>query len=102
MMVFPIWIEHALDVAVQGSHVADPREHRRAARRGDQDQRLHGRLPLCSLMLGFWQLRDVVAGIFKGDEVATARQRYWIVEGTFPAAASHSRAVAMVPNPNLA
>jgi len=26
MLVFPVGIEHALDVAVQGSHDADPRK----------------------------------------------------------------------------
>jgi hypothetical protein len=35
------------------------------------------------------KLRDVVAGIFKGDEPTTARQRDWIVEVTFPTAISH-------------
>ena len=44
MMVFAIGIEHALDVAVQRSHDADAREHRRAAR--DQDQGFHSGLPL--------------------------------------------------------
>jgi hypothetical protein len=32
MVVFPIRIEHALDMAVQGSHDANARKHRRAAR----------------------------------------------------------------------
>jgi hypothetical protein len=36
-------------------------------------------------MLCLRKLRDVGAGVPKGDEVATARQPYWIVEGSFPA-----------------
>jgi hypothetical protein len=39
-------------VAVQGSHDADARKHRRAARRRHQDQAFHGGLPLRGLMLG--------------------------------------------------
>jgi hypothetical protein len=30
MVVFPFWIEHPLDGAVQRAHDADPSEHRRA------------------------------------------------------------------------
>jgi hypothetical protein len=45
MMILPIWIEYALNAAVQGSHDADASEHRRPARRRDQDQGFHCRLP---------------------------------------------------------
>jgi hypothetical protein len=48
------------------------------------------------------KLGDVVAGVLQGDEVATARERYRIVKATLPLAISHSRAVAIVPNPNRA
>jgi hypothetical protein len=50
-----------------------------------QDQRLHGRLPLRGLMLGFRKLGDVLAGLLdEGDELATAWQRYCIIiKGTF-------------------
>jgi hypothetical protein len=41
MVVFPIWIEHALNVAVQCSHDADVREYRWPAQRRDQDQGFH-------------------------------------------------------------
>jgi hypothetical protein len=75
---------------VQCPHEANPREHRRALRRGDQDQGFHGGLPLCGLVLGLRKLRDVP--ILKGDEIATARQRYWIIKGPFPATLSHWRA----------
>jgi hypothetical protein len=50
---------------------------------------LHCRLPFCGLVFGPWQLRDVLAGILKGDEGATARQRYWIIERPFPTTLSH-------------
>ena len=39
----------------------------------NQDQGFHCSLPLCGLVLG--KLGDVVAGVPKGDEAATARQR---------------------------
>src|SRR5258707_2915247 len=35
-------------------------------------------------MLGLRKSRDVVAGIFKVDELATARQWDWLVKPTFP------------------
>jgi len=68
------------------------REHRRSARRRDQDQGFHGRLPFRGLMLGLRQLHNVGAGVLQRDELALARQRDWIIETTFPAAVSHSRA----------
>jgi hypothetical protein len=58
-------------------------------------------LPLRGLGLGLRKFRDVLAGVLKGDELATARQRYRLFEMSLPPAISHSRAVA-VPNPNLA
>jgi hypothetical protein len=61
MRIFAIRIKHSLAAAVQGSHDADAREHRRSAERHDQDQRLHGSLPPRSLMLG---LRPLHAAIF--------------------------------------
>jgi hypothetical protein len=45
MMGLPIRIELANLVAVQRLHDADPRQHRRAAFRRDQEQRLHRGLP---------------------------------------------------------
>jgi hypothetical protein len=38
---FAIGVKHALDVTVQRSHDADPREHRRTSERCDQHQRFH-------------------------------------------------------------
>jgi hypothetical protein len=92
MRVFPIGIELALDVAVQRSHNADPREHRRPARRRHQDQRFHRGLSLRGLVLGLRKLRDVVASILKRDELPAAGQGNGIVEGTFPAALSRHAA----------
>ena len=51
MMVFPVSIEHALDVTVQCPRHADAREHRITAALGDQQQRLHRRLPFFGIML---------------------------------------------------
>jgi hypothetical protein len=73
MMFFAIRIEHPLNVAVQGPHYADPRKHRRAAVRRDQYQGLHSRLPFRGLVLGLWQLGDVLAGVFKRDELTAAQ-----------------------------
>jgi hypothetical protein len=89
MMVFPIWIELANVAAVQCSHDANPRKHRWAARRRDQDQGFHCSLPFRGRMLGLRKLRDVLAGILKGDELAPAWQRYWIIKSPLPAALSH-------------
>jgi hypothetical protein len=43
-------------------------------------------------VIGLRKLRDVIAGVLKGDELATARQRYRIIKGPFPATLSHWRA----------
>src|SRR5258705_10947804 len=45
MMILPIWIEHALNMAVQGSRDADPREHRSPSQFGDRHQALNRGLP---------------------------------------------------------
>ena len=82
--VLAIWIELALNVAIQCPHDADPREHCRAARRRDQDQRFHRGLPLGGFVLGLRKLRDVVAGILERDELATAGQGDWIFEMAAP------------------
>ena len=91
MRVLAVGIEHALDVAVQRPHDADPCEHRRPARGRDQDQRLHRSLPLLGLVLGLWEFGDVPAGVLQGDEVTSARQWDRFVEPPFPTAISHRR-----------
>jgi hypothetical protein len=53
MMIFPVGIELANVMAVQRSHDADARQHRRAAVAfGDQDQSLNGCLPFLDLLFG--------------------------------------------------
>jgi len=61
VVILAIWIEHSLNVAVQGPHDADPREHGRPAGRRAQDQGFHPGVPLRCLMLGLRELRDVPA-----------------------------------------
>jgi hypothetical protein len=76
-----------LNVAtVQGSHNANPREHRRAAVAfGDQDQRFDCGLPFLDLLLGLRQLLNIFAGVLESDKLAAAGQRYRIFERPVPA-----------------
>ena len=90
MMVFPVRIEHALNVSVQCSHDADPGEHRRATGFSDQDQDLHRGLPFGGGVLGLRRLGDLVAGILERDEPASAGKRDWIVEGAAPFFVRHT------------
>jgi hypothetical protein len=71
-------------------HDADSGEHRRPTQRRDQDQGFHRRLPFLGFVLGLRQLRDVLAGNLKGDELATAGKRDRIVERPFPTAIATS------------
>jgi hypothetical protein len=89
MVVLPIRIKYALNVAVQCPHDADPGEHRRAARCRHQDQGFHCRLPLRGFVLGLRKLDDVIAGILERHELVTARQRYRIVKPSLPPTISH-------------
>jgi hypothetical protein len=75
MMVFPIRLKLANVAPVQCPRDTDASKHRRAARRRNQDQGFHRRLPLRRRVRGLRKLGDVLAGVLKGDEVATARQR---------------------------
>src|SRR5258705_13546686 len=52
MMVLPVRVKLPNVAAVQCSHDADAREHRRTARCRDKDQGFHGYLPFLGLMLG--------------------------------------------------
>jgi hypothetical protein len=58
MRVFAVRIEHALDAAVQRSHDADARKHRRAARCRDQDQGLYCVLPFRLIRFGLRERCD--------------------------------------------
>jgi hypothetical protein len=89
MMILSIRIKLANVAAVQRPHEANPRKHRRPARRRHQDQRFHGRLPLRGRVLGFRQFRDVIAGILEGDELAAARQRDRFLKTPLPTTISH-------------
>jgi hypothetical protein len=84
MMLFASWIKHPFDVAVQCLHDANPREHRRPVGLPDQDQGFHRCLPFLGFMLGLRKLRDVVAGILQGAQLAAAGQRYRFVETSGP------------------
>jgi len=74
MCLFPRTIKHPFSVAVQRSHDADPREHRWPAGRSDQDQDFHCSLPFRRCVLDRRKSRDVVAGVLKGGQRATAGQ----------------------------
>ncbi len=67
----------------------------------DRNRAIDRSLPFPRLLFGLRQLRDVGAGVVEGDEVATARQRYWIFQPWFPSAISHWRA-AITPSPSPA
>jgi hypothetical protein len=43
-------------------------------------------------MFGLREFRDVPAGVLESDDLATARQRYWIIKPSFPTTLSHWRA----------
>lgn len=60
-------------------------KHRRAAG-SRKDQRLHRRLSFRRIVLGLRKLRDVVAGVFKRDELATTGERDWNAKWSLPAA----------------
>jgi hypothetical protein len=74
VFVFAIRIEHPLDLSVQCPHEPNSSEHCRAAQRRDQDQGLHRCLPFLCLVNGDWKPGDVIAGVLKGDKLATAGQ----------------------------
>ena len=85
MMILAVWIELALHMPVQRSLDADPRDHRRAAKIGDQDQGFHGSLPFRCRVDGLRKLGDEVAGIAQCVERATVAQGYRFVELAGPA-----------------
>jgi hypothetical protein len=69
--------------------LACDRDHCWAAQRRHQDQRFHRRLPFRGPVLSLRKLRDVIAGIPQGEELAAAGQRDRLVERSFPGAISH-------------
>jgi len=80
MMLFASWIKHPFNVPVQRPQDANPRVHERPATLGRHDQAHDRRLPFRQVLLGLRQTRDVVGRVPERDELATARQRDWIIE----------------------
>jgi hypothetical protein len=56
--------------------------------------RLDGDPPFLKLLIGLRQVRDVIAGLLEGDELAAVGQRYRIVEFSVPSRISHRHAAA--------
>jgi hypothetical protein len=52
MMIFPVGVEHALDMPVQDAEHSDPRVQQRRAILRRHDQGLNGSLPVRGLVLG--------------------------------------------------
>jgi hypothetical protein len=72
VMLLAIRIEFANLVTVQRLHDPDPRQHRRAAALGDQQQRLGCGLPFRRFVLGLRKLRDVRPGILQRHKLGAA------------------------------
>ena len=77
----------------QRPHDTDAREHRRAVTFGNEQQRLHRYLPFFGIVFCLGQPGDVLPGVLKRDELATARQGNRIVELTLPATVVHDFAL---------
>jgi hypothetical protein len=84
MRVFPIGVEHALDVPVQRPNDADAGVHQWPATFCGHHQGLGRSLPFRELLLGLRQLHDVVGSVFEGEELAAAGQIDRIFEQPFP------------------
>jgi hypothetical protein len=84
MRVFPVTVEHALDVSVQGPHDADARVHQWPAVFGRHDQRLGRCLPFLQVLLSLRKFQDVIGRILQRDELASAGKRDRILEAPAP------------------
>jgi len=84
MRFLAIKIKLANDVPVQRLHDADARHHRRAAKRSDQDQGLHGRLPFLGFVLGLRKFGDLECGVAQCDQGLAARHRDRIEKPLIP------------------
>lgn len=91
MMVFPVGIEHSLDVPIKRPHDADTREHRRPAMFCDEEQRFHRGLPFLGIVFRLGQLGDVERGVPERDELATVGHLDWIGKLLIPRQADHGR-----------
>jgi hypothetical protein len=68
MGAFARAIEYALDAAVQGPHYTYPREHRRPATFGNEQQRFHRGLPLLRVVFCLGQFGEVSLRLNQIDE----------------------------------
>jgi hypothetical protein len=84
MRVFPRWIEHALDVAVQRPHEADAHHHGRPIEIDDQEQGFDRSLPLLESLLGLRQFHDIVGSVLESNELATVGEGDRVLEGVGP------------------
>jgi len=84
MRVFARRIKHPLDVSVQCPHHTNARHHGRAVELDDQEQGFYRSLPFLKILLGLGKPLDIGRGVLEGDELATAGQGNWIVEGALP------------------
>ena len=89
-MVFAIGVELANVPAVQRSHDADPREHRRAAEISNQDQRLDRGLPFRELRFLLRQARHVGCRVTQRNERSRVGEQYRVLEFALPACVSHA------------
>jgi hypothetical protein len=67
-------VERSFDVPVQCPHDTDARKHRRTVERRDQDQGFYCSLPFRRCVFDLRKSRNVVAGVLKRDQPATAGQ----------------------------
>lgn len=89
MMTFAVGVEIPNVVPIERPHDADAREHGRAAKLRDQEQRFHCGLPRRGVVFGLGQLGDELGRIPERNELATARQRDWIVESPLSTRSRH-------------
>jgi hypothetical protein len=77
--LFAIGIENPLNIAGQGSHDPDPRQHRVTAAAA-QHQRPDRRLPFRQVGFLLWQLRNVVGCVLQRVQLSAVGQHDGIVK----------------------
>jgi hypothetical protein len=73
------------DIPIERPQYAHPRIHDRPSAPRGQDQSFSGGLPFGCHVLGLWKLDDIVPRGLERHKLATAGQRYRIVESLLPA-----------------
>jgi hypothetical protein len=63
MRLFPVRIEHPLDLPVERPHDPDLGEHCRPTKLRDQEQSFHRGLPVRRVVFGLGQLGDELCGV---------------------------------------